>query len=80
MWKKLIGSLAFVAIAIAALGGAVLAGEKRFALLIGNQAYGTSVGLLKNPHNDIALIGEALSIAIYRALSVFDRSTHDASV
>jgi hypothetical protein len=35
--------------------------EKRFALLIGNQAYDTSVGVLKNPHNDIALVSEALN-------------------
>ncbi len=36
------------------------AAEKRFALLIGNQSYDASVGALKNPHNDIALIGDAL--------------------
>src|SRR5215475_10725514 len=35
--------------------------EKRFALLIGNRAYDPSVGVLKNPHNDIALVGEALA-------------------
>src|SRR5262245_11094962 len=32
----------------------------RFALLIGNQSYHTSVGTLRNPHNDIALVGAAL--------------------
>lgn len=35
--------------------------EKRFALLIGNRAYDASVGVLKNPHNGIALGGEALA-------------------
>ncbi|MFZ4807384.1 MAG: SUMF1/EgtB/PvdO family nonheme iron enzyme [Hyphomicrobiaceae bacterium] len=35
--------------------------EKRIALLIGNQAYDRSVGALKNPHNDIALVGAALT-------------------
>jgi hypothetical protein len=35
--------------------------EKRIALLIGNRAYDTSVGAFKNPHNDIAIVGEALS-------------------
>jgi uncharacterized caspase-like protein len=35
--------------------------EKRIALLIGNRAYDASVGVLKNPHNDIALVGEALA-------------------
>lgn len=34
--------------------------EGRLALLIGNQAYAEKVGPLKNPHNDIALIGAAL--------------------
>jgi len=34
--------------------------ESRFALLIGNQNYKSNVGPLKNPHNDIALVGNAL--------------------
>ena len=34
--------------------------ESRIALLIGNQAYNEKVGTLKNPHNDIALVGTAL--------------------
>src|SRR5262245_50107640 len=35
--------------------------EKRIALLIGNRTYDASVGVLKNPHNDIAIVGEALA-------------------
>jgi uncharacterized caspase-like protein len=35
-------------------------GEKRIALLIGNQDYKASVGSLKNPHNDIELVASAL--------------------
>ena len=35
--------------------------EKRIALLIGNRAYDTSVGALRNPHNDIAVVGAALA-------------------
>jgi formylglycine-generating enzyme required for sulfatase activity len=35
--------------------------EKRIALLIGNQGYSTAVGTLKNPFNDIAVVGDALS-------------------
>ena len=35
------------------------------ALLIGNRADDTSVGALKNPHNDIAIVGEALSKQAY---------------
>src|SRR5215467_13032984 len=34
--------------------------EKRIALLIGNQSYNPKVGPLKNPHDDIALVGRAL--------------------
>ena len=34
--------------------------DKRFALLIGNQAYNAKVGPLTNPHNDVALIAGAL--------------------
>jgi formylglycine-generating enzyme required for sulfatase activity len=34
--------------------------EAKFALLIGNQAYDPSVGVLKNPYNDIAVVGQAL--------------------
>ena len=30
--------------------------EARFALLVGNQSYDASVGVLRNPHNDIALM------------------------
>ena len=35
--------------------------EARFALLIGNQAYDPSVGILKNPRNNIAVVGDALA-------------------
>jgi len=34
--------------------------EARMALLIGNLTYDPKVGRLKNPHNDVALIGAAL--------------------
>ncbi|HEY5864495.1 MAG TPA: caspase family protein, partial [Candidatus Tectomicrobia bacterium] len=34
--------------------------QNRFALLIGNQTYASAVGALKNPHQDIALIEQAL--------------------
>jgi hypothetical protein len=32
---------------------------ERIALLIGNQGYDPAVGILRNPHKDIALVGEA---------------------
>jgi uncharacterized caspase-like protein len=34
--------------------------EKRIALLIGNQSYTSEIGRLANPHNDIALLEQAL--------------------
>jgi hypothetical protein len=34
--------------------------EARIALLIGNQTYNAKVGPLKNPQDDIALVGAAL--------------------
>jgi hypothetical protein len=30
--------------------------EKRIALLIGNQGYGSEIGRLANPHNDVAIL------------------------
>ena len=57
MWVR-----ALFAITLALLPGVASAQpEKRIALLIGNQGYAPSVGLLKNPHNDIAMVGEALT-------------------
>lgn len=41
-------------------GRAAAQQEKRYALLIGNQAYDASVGVLKNPHNDIELVAKSL--------------------
>ena len=34
--------------------------EKRIALLIGNEAYTSEIGRLANPHNDVALLEQAL--------------------
>src|SRR5262249_46515011 len=39
---------------------AVAQGEKRIALLIGNEAYTNEVGRLANPHNDVALLEKSL--------------------
>jgi hypothetical protein len=37
-----------------------LRAEARIALLIGNEAYATEIGRLANPHNDVALLEQAL--------------------
>jgi hypothetical protein len=43
--------------------------EARFALLIGNQSYNAKVGPLKNPHNDIVLIGSKLETLGFKVRS-----------
>ena len=55
MVRAAIALLLLIVVSSAALA------EARFALLIGNQYYDPSVGVLKNPHNDVALVGEALA-------------------
>src|SRR5262245_50521394 len=55
------GWSAFALVIVALAAAPAAQAQKRIALLIGNQAYDTSVGTLKNPHNDIALVGEALT-------------------
>src|SRR5215475_8872629 len=46
--------------------------QARLALLIGNQGYNANVGPLKNPHNDIALIGAALNKLGFKTTLVKD--------
>src|SRR5262245_11744061 len=41
----------------------------RFALVIGNQAYNEKVGPLRNPHNDITLVGKALTDVGFKLLN-----------
>ena len=47
----------------------------RIALLIGNQSYEPSVGVLKNPHNDIALLSRALEGQGYQVLPLVKDAT-----
>jgi len=46
--------------------------ESRFALLIGNQNYSDKVGPLKNPHNDITLVGTALEKLSFNVTRIKD--------
>lgn len=46
--------------------------EKRIALLIGNKEYTDAVGPLKNPHNDIALVGGALRKVGFEVIQLQD--------
>src|SRR5215467_6523006 len=52
--------------------------EPRIALLIGNQGYATEVGPLRNPHNDIRLVGASLSKVGFEVLRpVLDADRQD---
>jgi hypothetical protein len=42
--------------------------ESRIALLIANQAYDPAVGALRNAHNDIAVVGQAMSKRSFEVL------------
>jgi formylglycine-generating enzyme required for sulfatase activity len=55
------GWVAFALFYFMLVGAKSAQAEKRIALLIANQGYSTSVGILKNPFNDIAVVGDALS-------------------
>lgn len=65
-----IRALAGLVVVCALLGDAAASEEKRFALLIGNQAYDPSVGALKNPHNDVELVAAALKARGFEILPV----------
>src|SRR5262249_42203278 len=57
MWVRVAATILFILLPTALHAQA----ERRIALLIGNRVYDPSVGVLKNPHNDIAIVGEALA-------------------
>src|SRR5215510_10162804 len=62
-----------IAVALLLLPTTVRAqGEKRIALLIGNQSYSAKIGVLNNPHADIALIGEALRSLGFKVTEIKD--------
>jgi uncharacterized caspase-like protein len=63
---------AAVLVLLIALFPAHARAEPRFALLIGNQANNPKVGPLKNPHDDIALVGAALRSLGFTVTEVTD--------
>jgi uncharacterized caspase-like protein len=56
---------------------APFAHAERFALLIGNQSYNDAVGPLRNPHNDIAVVGKALTEVGFELLPPRKDATRD---
>jgi uncharacterized caspase-like protein len=59
MWRSVGGAVVLMFSILAAVPSAAQ-GEKRIALLIGNEAYDSEIGRLTNPHNDVALLEQAL--------------------
>ena len=57
--RSVLGLVLLIGLAFAPSAGS--AEDKRYALVIGNQGYDSSVGALKNPHNDIAVVSAALA-------------------
>jgi Caspase domain len=51
---------AIVVVVLLALVPSMAHVDKRLALLIGNEAYAPTIGVLANPHNDVALLEQAL--------------------
>ena len=56
-------------LAVVAIGAIGRARRDSVALLIGNQAYGSKIGGLNNPHNDVALLERALRGLGFEVLS-----------
>src|SRR5262245_20760564 len=56
MWVRVVVAIVLLLLLAAAFGQT----EKRIALLIGNQRYGSEIGRLANPHNDVARLEQAL--------------------
>src|SRR5262249_22065511 len=67
---------AVIVLLIALLHSKALA-EARIALLIGNQGYADSVGPLRNPSNDIALVGRSLQQVGFRLLAARRDASRD---
>ena len=54
--------------------------EARIALLIGNQVYTPKVGVLRNPHEDVALVGAALKELGFQVTILKDAGYRDLDV
>ena len=71
MWVRVAVVIAFILLPTSLHAQA----EKRIALLIGNQGYGSEIGRLANPHNDVALLEKTL-----KALGFEVRTVRDAGL
>jgi Sulfatase-modifying factor enzyme 1 len=67
---------AAIVLVLLALLPSVAHAEGRFALLIGNQSYDPSVGVLKNPHNDNAAGAGAIGFIYYSSHGAAEKDTN----
>jgi len=65
-------AVAWLLLLVVLPGAALAQAEKRIALLIGNQAYTSEVGALRNPHNDVALLERTLKALGFQVTTVRD--------
>jgi formylglycine-generating enzyme required for sulfatase activity len=63
---------ASIFVALLALFASHARAESRIALLIGNEAYTSEIGWLANPHNDVALLEQALKGLGFEVVTVRD--------
>ena len=68
MWVRVAAAFVFILLPTALHAQA----EKRIALLIGNQGYGSETGRLANPHNDVALLERTLKAFGFEVRTVRD--------
>ena len=68
MWGRIAVAIVLLLLPAAAFAQT----EKRIALLIGNQGYGSEIGRLANPHNDVALLEKTLKGLRFEVTTVRD--------
>jgi len=76
MWRGVRIALV-LALSILAIAPATAQGEKRIALLVGNETYAGEIDRLANPHNDVELLERALSGLGFQALTLRDAGLGD---
>src|SRR5262249_38109783 len=72
--------LAAVILLLLALLPSQVCAQARTALLIGNQAYTPKVGVLRNPHEDVALVGAALKRLGFQVTILKDAGYRDLDI
>ena len=63
-----------VALLLIVMWSSLAQAQRRLALLIGNANYNAKVGLLKNPHKDVAVVASALEAIGFKTTILKDAS------